>query len=141
MHNEPALRANLRKLRIVVVDDNRDANYTLAILLERTGFDVVARVCDAMKAIDCIKELAPHVALIDIAMPGLDGYEIARRLRKEMASPPALIALTGLCRAEDKGDAAEAGFDEHVMKPVDFAKLEELLTAYAAQGNRQRANC
>lgn len=117
-------------LRIVIVDDNADATYTLAMLLERGGFTVVAQVHDAEQAVKCIKAERPHVAILDIAMPLIDGYEIARQLREEMERPLKLIAVSGLGQACDKTDALEAGFDAHLTKPANWPKLEALLISF-----------
>jgi len=117
-------------LRIVVVDDNRDAAYTLGLLLERSGFSVVARISDATAALDCLKNKRPDVAIVDIAMPQLDGYALARQIRAEINPSPRLIALSGMCTAKDQHDAVQAGFDAHVAKPADWPVLEALLLSY-----------
>jgi len=117
-------------LRIVIVDDNADATYALAMLLERGGFTVVEQVHDAEQAVACIKSQRPHVAILDIAMPLIDGYELARQLREELEAPLKLIAVSGLGQACDKTDALEAGFDAHLTKPANWPKLEALLTSY-----------
>ena len=122
-------------LRIVIVDDNADATYTLAMLLERGGFTVVAQVYDAEQAVDCIKSHRPHVAILDIAMPLIDGYEIARQLREEMSGPLRLIAVSGLGQACDKTDALEAGFDAHLTKPANWPRLESLLASYLEESS------
>jgi CheY-like chemotaxis protein len=119
-----------RDLRIVIVDDNADAAYSLAMLIDRSGFSVVARVFDAMKAIDCIKTHQPHVAIVDIAMPLIDGYQIARELREEFNGSLKLIAVTGLGQPCDRRDAIEAGFDAHFTKPANWESLEALLSSY-----------
>ena len=124
------MAAKRSDLRIVIVDDNADATYTLAMLLERGGFTVVAQMFDAEQAVDCIKTYRPHVAILDIAMPLIDGYEIARQLRAEMDWPLKLIAVSGLGQACDKTDALEAGFDAHLTKPANWPKLEALLVSY-----------
>src|SRR5437868_15046265 len=108
------MAAKRSKLRIVIVDDNADATYTLAMLIERGGFTVVAQVYDAEEAVDCVKRHRPDVAILDIAMPMIDGYEIARQLRAEIDSPLKLIAVSGLGQACDKTDALEAGFDAQI---------------------------
>ena len=117
-------------LRIVVVDDNRDAAYTLGLLLERSGFSVVARISDATAAFDCLKNERPDVAIVDIAMPRLDGYALARQIRAEINPPPRLIALSGMCTAKDQHNAVQAGFDAHMAKPADWPVLEALLLSY-----------
>lgn len=116
------------KRRVLVVDDNRDAAESLAMLLEISGYEV--RVAyDGMQALEELERFHPDVVLLDIGMPGLDGYEVARRMR---ASPRGkavrLVALTGWGQGQDKCRAAEAGFDEHLTKPVDPALIETLLT-------------
>jgi len=122
--------ANRSDLRIVIVDDNPDATYALAMLLERAGFTVVAQVYDAEQAVDCILTHQPHVAILDIAMPAVDGYEIAQQLREQCMLPLKLIAISGLGQACDKTDALAAGFDSHLTKPANWAKLEALLVSY-----------
>ena len=117
-------------LRIVVIDDNMDAAYTLAMLIDRGGFNVVARVFDALQAVDCVKTHRPHVVILDIAMPLVDGYEIARQLREEFGSPLKLIAVTGLGQPCDRTDAEEAGFDAHMTKPAKWSQLDGLLSGY-----------
>ena len=84
-------------LRIVVVDDNRDAAYTLGLLLERSGFSVVAQISDATAALDCLKNERPDVAIVDIAMPQLDGYALARQIRAEINPAPRLICALAAC--------------------------------------------
>jgi CheY-like chemotaxis protein len=117
-------------LRLVVVDDNRDVAIGLAMQLEAHGFHVVARVFDSHEALDCIQRLRPDVAILDIAMPGLDGYDLARLIREQLDPPPRLIALTGLNHASDRVDAAAAGFDAYFVKPAPWPKLESLLLSY-----------
>jgi CheY-like chemotaxis protein len=120
-------------LRIVVVDDNRDAAYTLGLLLERSGFSVAAQISDATAALECLKNERPDVAIVDIAMPRLDGYALARQVRAEINPSPRLIALSGMCTAKDQHDAVQAGFDAHMAKPADWPVLEALLLSYLAQ--------
>jgi CheY-like chemotaxis protein len=118
-------------LRIVVVDDNRDAAYTLGLLLKRSGFCVVSQISDATAALDCLKNERPDVAIVDIAMPRLDGYALARQIRTEINPSPRLIALSGMCTAKDHQDAVQAGFDAHMAKPADWPVLEALLLSYS----------
>lgn len=100
------------------------------MLLDRYGFDVVALAFDGGSAFKCIVAERPHVAILDIALPVMDGYEVARLVREELSSPPRLIAVTGLDQVCDRLDAVQAGFDAHFAKPVEWKKLEELLVAY-----------
>src|SRR4029079_16796559 len=122
--------ANRRDLRIVIVDDNPDATYALAMLLERAGFTVVAQVCDPEQAVDAVLRHQPQVAILDIAMPSIDGYEIAEQLREQFELPLKLIAISGLGRPSDKTDSLAAGFDAHFTKPAPWPKLEALLLSF-----------
>jgi signal transduction histidine kinase/ActR/RegA family two-component response regulator len=105
-------------LRVLVIDDNVDARETTAALLESEGH-VVSTAGDGLEALQVAAAFRPQVALVDIGLPGLDGYELARRWR---ADPPApglrLIALTGYGREPDRAHALAAGFDDHLVKPV-----------------------
>jgi len=125
--------ANRSDLRIVIVDDNPDATYALAMLLERAGFTVVAQIYDPEQAVDCILTHQPHVAILDIAMPIIDGYEMAEQIRASQDFPLKLIAISGLGGACDKTDSLAAGFDAHLTKPANWAKLEALLLSYLEQ--------
>ena len=125
--------ASIESLSVLVVDDNRDAAESLAMLLRTAGADVqVAH--DGPTALAEFERSEPHVVLLDIGMPGMDGYEVARRLR-EISRPDrvALVALTGWGQDEDRRRVREAGFDHHLVKPVDLASLQSLLTSLAQQ--------
>ena len=124
--------------RILVADDNADAADTLAAMLRFSGYDVaVAR--DGEQALALAGEFRPALALIDIGMPKMSGYEVARRIRGEAWGRGAiLIAVTGWGQDEDKRRAADAGFNQHVTKPLDGARLDELLRQYLdASGERR----
>lgn len=113
-------------LRILVVDDNQDAADTLAELLQMLGNEV-AMARDGASAIDRVAQFAPDVVLLDIGLPDINGYEVARRIRRlEGIRRPQLIALTGWGQPQDKHLAAQAGFDQHWTKPVDLARLQQL---------------
>ena len=112
--------------RILVVDDNRDAAETLAELLTMLGNEVAVAL-DGTSAVDRVKQIGPDVVLLDIGLPDINGYEVARRVRLlEGVLQPRLIALTGWGQQQDKELAAEAGFDQHWTKPVDITRLQEL---------------
>ncbi len=114
--------------RILVVDDNLDAAEGLAMLLSLRGHDV-ATAYDGQDAIEQARKLPPDVVLLDIGLPRLDGFEVARRLREEHTSRPMLlVALTGYGQERDRVRAREAGFDHHLLKPVRLEMLEQLLT-------------
>src|SRR5436190_23169026 len=121
-------------LRIVVADDNRDAAVALSMLLDRLGFEVVATAYDGESALDCIRHQRPHVAILDIALPELDGDEVARLVREELADSLRLIAVTGLGGECDRADALQSGFDAYFVKPVNAHQLEELLLGYLPAG-------
>jgi CheY-like chemotaxis protein len=114
--------------RVLIVEDNPDASDALHMLLELLGHKVRV-VRDGPAALDAVRANIPDVALVDIGLPGMDGYEVARRARP-LASPGrmTLIALTGYGRDEDKARALAAGFDYHLTKPVDVDALRTLLS-------------
>lgn len=116
--------------RVLVVDDNRDAASTLAILFELAGHEV--RIAhDGMQALSVAQAFAPQVGILDIGLPLLDGHALACRLRRQGAcSPRVLVALTGW----DTGPASEADFDARLLKPVDFPALLRLLSTLMAPG-------
>jgi DNA-binding response OmpR family regulator len=120
-----------------VVDDNRDAADSLAMLLRIDGH--TARVAgNGAGALRELEEFRPDVLLLDIGLPDMNGYELARRVRATAHGAGAvLIALTGWGQAEDKRRAAEAGFDEHFTKPVDPQMLSALL---GSEDHRSRRN-
>jgi PAS domain S-box-containing protein len=120
-------------LRILVVDDNADAAQTLASLLEFKGHDV--RVAnDGLQALAVVEDWIPEVGLIDIGMPNLNGYELARALRgKRSLDGMALVALTGWGAENDRAQSRQAGFDEHLTKPVDFDAIEAVLGRLATR--------
>ena len=121
---EPAI-ANT--LTILVVDDNRDAADSLAKLLQAWGHEVWTAY-DGLQAIDLAREKRPLVALVDIALPKVDGYQVAQRLsRDQWGRTMTLIAVTGMGRDDDKERALAAGFDEHLTKPIDYEALRQIL--------------
>jgi PAS domain S-box-containing protein len=114
-------------LRVLVVDDNRDAADALETLLELRGHTARA-VYSGEEALEVGAELEPRVVLLDLGMPEVDGFETARRLRAEpWGRDVALVALTGWGQDSDRGKTREAGFDHHLVKPVDLPRLEKLL--------------
>ncbi len=116
-----------RKRNVLIADDNRDAADSLAMLLQMSGHAVTV-VHDGQQALVGIEATRPEVALLDIGMPELDGYEVARRVRLDTRiRNTLLIAVTGWGQENDKARAAAAGFDLHFTKPVEPQKLIELL--------------
>jgi CheY-like chemotaxis protein/two-component sensor histidine kinase len=121
-------------LRVLVVDDNRDATDTLQTLLQSLGATVIA-ASSGREAIEQFERFEPDAVLLDIGMPGMDGYEVARRIRA-MPSGGAtqIIALTGWGQQEDVRRSFEAGFNHHLVKPLDIDRLWEVI-----RGARQAA--
>lgn len=112
--------------RVLVVDDNEDAADSLATLLGVMGYEV--RIAyDGPDAITAADEFQPAVALLDIGLPQLSGYDIARHVRERRGNDVLLVAITGWGQEGDKLKAREAGFDHHFTKPADFGVLLELI--------------
>ncbi len=123
----PAPAAASRAHRILVVDDNEDAANTLAMILEMDGHEI-ATAHSGLEALDRVEAFRPGVVLLDIGLPGLDGYQIAQRIRREPRFEGIrLVALTGYGTSTDRQRAHEAGFTHHLVKPVDFADLKRTL--------------
>ena len=119
--------ASGNRRKVLVVDDNRDSAMSLALLLELDGHEV-RRAYDGLEALEIADDFRPEVTLLDIGMPRLDGYGAARELRqRDWAKDTLLVALTGWGQQEDKRMAREAGFDHHMVKPVDPDALRRLL--------------
>jgi CheY-like chemotaxis protein len=119
----------LPRPRLLVVDDNHDSADTLADLGVDWGY-AVRCAYDGLSAIELAREYRPQIILLDIGLPGLDGYEVARRLRAEPAlNGVRLVAFTGYGSADDRERSQEAGFDHHLTKPVDPHELESLFFA------------
>ncbi|WP_442497158.1 PAS domain S-box protein [Methylobacter sp. sgz302048] len=117
------------KFRILVVDDYADAAESLTMLLQAEGHAVETADC-GLKALERAQAFRPQVVLLDIGLPDLDGYEVARRLRALPETHDAvLVALTGYGQTEDRERSRSAGFNHHLLKPVNFEKLSALLTA------------
>jgi signal transduction histidine kinase/DNA-binding response OmpR family regulator len=118
--------------RVLVVDDNRDAGDSLGMLLKVLGAEVrVAR--DGAEALEAYSAYDPAVVLLDIGMPGMDGYEVARRIRARSPGPrPTIVALTGWGQEDDRRVSREAGFDHHMVKPAEIGALKELLRSIPA---------
>ncbi len=122
---EPSVRT--RQRRVLIVDDNVDAAESLSMLLRALGHETRLEH-DGEQALIAVQTFDPDVMLLDIGLPRLNGYEVARRVRRESGRErPRLIALTGWGQAEDRRLASEAGFDHHVTKPVELSVLTGLL--------------
>jgi signal transduction histidine kinase len=121
--------------RILVADDNNDALESLATLLQLSGHEVYTAANGAV-ALESAEQHRPEVVLLDIGMPKLDGYEVARRIRSQpWGRRITLVALTGWGQDSDRRRSQEAGFDSHLVKPLDLDKLTELLAALPSAGS------
>ena len=120
--------------RVLLVDDNLDHAESMKLLLERLGHDV-RLVHDGSSVVAAALDFTPHVALVDIGLPDIDGYEVARRLRQQPELEHVmLVAQTGWGRDEDRYHSSEAGFDHHLVKPVEIEDVIKLLALPSAAG-------
>jgi CheY-like chemotaxis protein len=123
--------------RVLVVDDNADALKTLSMLVKLMGHDV-CEAHDGVEAVHLAEQYAPDVVLMDIGMPNLNGYQAAHQIRDQpWGSDMTLVATTGWGQVEDRRRTKAAGFDHHLVKPIDHSKLCELL---ALTPRKQSAN-
>jgi CheY-like chemotaxis protein len=122
-----------RRLRILVVDDNQDAAESLALWVETLGHEALL-AHDGPQALETALSTRPDVVLLDLALPGISGDEVARRLRASaQLSHSTLVALSGWGGTEDRASSLRAGFDRHLVKPIELATLEEVLGASVAR--------
>ncbi|HET9472100.1 MAG TPA: response regulator, partial [Usitatibacter sp.] len=134
----PAGDATSVPVRILIVEDRADARDSLGMLIRAWNHEVIY-AANGPEGLDRAREDQPDVVLIDIGLPGFDGYQVARQIRSDgstWARHVRLIAVTGYGQAADRARAIDAGFDVHVLKPVDPAVLRELVSApvVSAQG-------
>jgi len=124
---EDPARMSPPSLRILVVDDNRDAADSLAMLLRTSGNDI-RTAYDGAEAVQVANDFEPEVVLLDIGLPNMDGHEVAQRIRQEpWARRTCLIAVTGWSDEADRARSRAAGFDHHLVKPLDTSHLAQLL--------------
>ncbi|NNG24361.1 response regulator [Massilia sp. ML15P13] len=127
-----AAEASASNVKVLVVDDNVDAAQVLAMYVGAQGHEVQVEH-DSTAALALAPGFAPNVCLLDIGLPDMDGYELARRLRRDPATARAvLVAVTGYGQEQDRRNSAAAGFDHHLVKPVDMASLEKILAGVAS---------
>jgi two-component system, sensor histidine kinase len=137
----PASAIISRVHRVLIVDDNEDSAESMMMLARSWGHEV-AVANDGPVALTLALTFQPDIAMVDIGLPGMDGYEVARRLRKASSDRDLyLMALTGYGRADDVRLAREAGFDEHLIKPTNLDELRRMLESDTAgrRGTRQAA--
>ena len=125
------------KLRVLVVDDVADAAESMARLLSSMGHDA-AYVTRSSQALKVAREMRPHLVFLDLGMPEIDGYELARQLRREFGFEGLrLVAISGWGREEDRAASRRAGFDAHVKKPASLEVIDSILKTVASpQGLR-----
>ena len=125
---KPSLPAGdaARSRRVLIVDDNVDAANMLGRLITLLGHEICVAL-DGPKALEALPTFLPDIVLLDIGMPGMNGYDVARRIRERGPQQPILVALTGWGQAKDKQRAAEAGFDHYLVKPAERSALQKLL--------------
>ncbi len=117
-------------LRLLIVDDNVDAANVLAMFLEAIGHTVSIEH-DPVKALERARREVPDICLLDIGLPGMDGNELAMRLKSQTETKNCkLIAITGYSQESDRKSTAAAGFDHHLVKPIDLQELTGLLQAH-----------
>jgi CheY-like chemotaxis protein len=135
----PASTQTTVSRRILVADDNRDALDSLVELLAMGGHET-HKAGDGLQALEVATRLRPDVILLDIGMPGLNGYEVARRIRSQpWGHQPTLVALTGWGQDSDRKRSSEAGFDAHWVKPLELDRLWELLESLPASAGTEEA--
>lgn len=124
---EPQTAAAHRPKKVLVVDDNRDSADSLAMLLRFDGHDVHV-AGDGAEALAMAEQLQPEVMVLDIGLPNMDGYEVARRLRRlPWSHDIRLIAVTGYGQHDDLRASSEAGFEHHLIKPINPAELSQII--------------
>jgi CheY-like chemotaxis protein len=129
----PASSRSPGPLKVLIVEDHRDARTTLRMLLSLAYGHSVYEAEDGHAAIEIVEHERPDVALIDLGLPGMDGYEVARRIRSKLGRGEIyLVALTGHGEDEDRVRTEAAGFDVHLVKPVETAALAALLSQVGA---------
>src|SRR6201996_2709783 len=124
---------DLKTRRVLIVDDNEDAANSLALLLKLGGHETIP-VYSAVDALERAVAFKPDVVLLDIGLPGMDGYEVAQKMRELPGLRDIrLVAVTGYGRSDDRARARDAGFDDHLTKPVEYAVLERTLAGLRAR--------
>jgi CheY-like chemotaxis protein len=128
-HDSDEQATKLPPRRILVVDDNKDSAESLGMLLRIMGNEV-RTAYDGPSALEAAKEFRPDVVLLDIGMPGMNGYDVARTMRQMPEVKDAvLVAQTGWGKEEDRRRSSETGFNAHMVKPVDHDALQKLLAS------------
>jgi len=118
---------------VLVVDDNVDAARSLAMLLKDSGHQV-RRAHTGLTALEAALEYRPDVVLLDIGLPEMDGYEVAKRIRQQPSlQNVVLVAITGYAQSTDRQRSQDVGFNAHLVKPVDFYELQQIVANISAK--------
>jgi CheY-like chemotaxis protein len=126
----------MRSLNILIADDNLDSVESLGMLLRASGYQVEL-AHDGSEAVETAMRMRPDVVILDIGMPRMNGYDAARRIREQEPNRSALlIAITGWGQDLDRRRSLEAGFDHHLIKPVEAEALDKLLQSFASSSRR-----
>lgn len=115
-------------LRVLVVDDNRDAADSMAAMIGVLGNEARASY-SGQEVLRLVENFPPDLVLLDIGMPGMNGYDVCRELRKTQGDRVRIVALTGYGQESDRGQSEAAGFDEHLVKPISLDSLQRVLAA------------
>jgi CheY-like chemotaxis protein len=129
------LRSPADARQVLVIEDNDDLREAFTEAVASAGHEVRA-AADGPSGIALAGERPVDVAFVDIGLPGIDGFEVARRLRSQLGEDVVLVALTGFGREEDRELARAAGFDLHVTKPIDVERIDGIIRARAADAHR-----
>jgi CheY-like chemotaxis protein len=122
-------KATAVKRRVLVADDNADSALSLAMILKFMGHETQT-AHDGLTALELAETFRPEVAILDLGMPRLNGYELCHRIRQQpWGKSMLLVALTGWGQEDDRRRTQEAGFDHHIVKPIDTATLQRLLAS------------
>jgi CheY-like chemotaxis protein len=122
--------------RIVIVEDNADVRELLTLKLKRLGHSVHAAP-DGTEGLRRLVDVRPDLALIDLGLPGIDGFEVAKKAREQLGGDVVLIAVSGFGQPEDKRRALESGFDDHITKPADVKDIESLLRKFPSKNTTE----
>lgn len=128
--------AGMKRLRVLVVDDNKDAADSMVAMIGILGNEARA-VYGGYDVPGAVESFRPELVLLDIGMPGMSGYEVCRELRSAGRDDIRIVALTGYGQESDRLQTREAGFDEHLVKPISLDSLQQVLATAARQGNRE----
>jgi CheY-like chemotaxis protein len=134
--SQPPIHHDVSSQRVLIIEDNRDAREMFRIMLELSGHEVLEAE-EGVSGLELLKSNRPDVAVIDVGLPGLNGYEVARRFREEPdSSAVVLVALTGYGTPEAQERSRKSGFNYHLIKPANGEALEEIMREAASSRKR-----